>query len=93
MDGVMVGVQTKGHSATRLTLRDISRGGAALVCDWTLAPGTPIELELPQADGPVPARVVRCDGGALAVVFSSEPHALVRIDRALAALTQRRRAA
>jgi methyl-accepting chemotaxis protein len=93
MDGVMVGVQTKGRSATRLTLHDISRGGAALVSDWTLAPGTPIELELPQADGPVPARVVRCDGGALAVVFSSEPHALVRIDRALAALTQRRRAA
>ena len=60
MDGVTVGVQTKGRSATRLALRNISRGGAALACDWTLAPGTPLELELLEADGPVPARVVHC---------------------------------
>ena len=93
MDGVTVGVQTKGRSATRLALRNISRGGAALACDWTLAPGTPLELELLEADGPVPARVVRCNSGELAVVFSSEPHVLAQIDCALTALTQTRRAA
>jgi methyl-accepting chemotaxis protein len=93
VSGVMVGVQSKGHPTSRVALRNVSRGGAALACDWTLAPGTAVEVEMPEAGGPVPARAVRCERGELAVVFSSEPGVLARIDRALAALPRGRLAA
>ena len=93
VSGVMVILQSKGHPSSRFALRNVSRGGAALACDWTLAAGTAVEVELPEAGGAVHGRVVRCDGGELAVVFSSEPGALARIDRALAALPRTRLAA
>jgi hypothetical protein len=89
----MVGVQTKGKPATRVGLRNISRGGAMLVCDWALSPGIALELDLPEAGATVPARVARCGNGERAVVLGSEPHALAQIVRALGALTQMRRAA
>jgi hypothetical protein len=71
----------------------VSRGGAALASDWTLPAGTQLEVELPDGGGTVPARVVRCSNGELAVVFSAEPHVLQLIDRYLTGLTQGRRAA
>jgi methyl-accepting chemotaxis protein len=93
VDGVMVGLQAKGHPATRVELRNISRGGAAVGSDLTLPTGAAVEVELPAGGGTVPARVVRCGNGELAVVFSSEAHALSQIDQALTVLTQSRRAA
>jgi methyl-accepting chemotaxis protein len=93
-NGAMANVQTKGRSAARMTLRNVSRGGASLASDWTMPTGTQVEIELPDAGGSVPARVVRCGGGELGVVFGSEPQALQRIDRFLAGVTpQARRAA
>ena len=50
-DGIAVSVQTKDHPATRVGLRTISRGGAALDCDWALAAGTTLEVELPARRG------------------------------------------
>ena len=87
-NGTMVGLRTTGRSPARVELRDMSRGGAALACDWPLAPGTAVTVELPEAAGEVPARVVRRDAAGLAVVFSSDAAALVRIDRVLDALQQ-----
>jgi methyl-accepting chemotaxis protein len=92
-NGVMVGVQTKGRNAIRAALRNISRGGAAIASDWTLPPGTALDVELPEANGTVPARVVRCGDGELAVVFSSQPKAQAQIERALTMLTATRQAA
>jgi methyl-accepting chemotaxis protein len=43
-DGAMASVQTKGQLATRMTLRDVSRGGASLASDWTLSAGTQVEV-------------------------------------------------
>jgi len=88
-NGAMVEVQTKGRPATRIELRNIARGGAALVCDWALPAGTMLDIELPGAAGTIPARVVRSSGGELAVLFSSEPHALQRVDDFLAELMRR----
>jgi methyl-accepting chemotaxis protein len=91
--GVTAEIRVKGRSPARMDLRNVSRGGAALACDWTLPSGSALDVELPEAGGPVPARVVRSGNGELAVVFSSEPHALARIDQALAGLTGVKRAA
>jgi len=91
--GITAVVQAKGRSPARMDLRNVSRGGAALASDWRSPSGTALDVELPDAGGPVPARVVRSGNGELAVVFSSEPRALARIDQALAALTGTKRAA
>ncbi len=88
-NGAMVKVQTKGRPATRIELRNIARGGAALVCDWALPAGTMLDIELPGAALPIPARVVRSSGGELAVLFSSDPQALRRVDDFLAELMRR----
>ena len=91
--GARLGVQAKGRAAARMEVRNVSRGGASVDSDWTLPAGTALEIELPDAAGTVPARVVRCGDGQLGMVFSSEPQALERIDRFLGGLTQSRRAA
>jgi methyl-accepting chemotaxis protein len=93
VSGVTIGVRVNGRAPARVEVRNVSRGGALLACDWTLPAGTPLDVELPGAESPVPARVVRGGNGELAVLFSSETHALTQIDRALATLTAARRAA
>ncbi|HEX3993972.1 MAG TPA: methyl-accepting chemotaxis protein [Acetobacteraceae bacterium] len=85
-NGAMVGVRTKGRSPARMELRNIARGGAALVCDWTLPAGTMLDIELSEAVGGIPARVVRSGGGELALIFNSEPQSLRRLDQYFAGL-------
>ena len=93
VSGITFGILAKGRPSERVEVRNVSRGGALLACDWTVPPGTPLDVELPGTESPVPARAVRGGKGQLAVVFSSEPHALAQIDRVLATLTTARRAA
>ncbi len=71
---------------------DISRGGVALACDWVVERGEDVSLQLPGAEGPILGRVVR-SGEAMAIAFRQDPTTLERIDRALARLSPRRRAA
>jgi methyl-accepting chemotaxis protein len=85
-------LRASGRTA-EVVVRNMSRGGASLDCDWMLAVGTPFEIDLEGAGGSVAGRVVRGDGGGLAVVFSSDPAALARIDRVLDLLTSMREAA
>jgi methyl-accepting chemotaxis protein len=85
-NGATVGLHVPGRPPVRVMLMGLSRGGAALQCEQSLPAGSQVEVELPAAGGAVPARVVRCVGGLLAVVFQQEPAAVVRIDRALDAL-------
>ncbi len=92
-NGASVSVQAAGHPAARVALRNISRGGASLACDWPLAQGSELRVELPAGGGMVTARVARSGDGELAVVFSSEREALVAIDRMLATWPPTRQAA
>ncbi len=94
-------IETKGLTATlrasgrtaEVSVHDIARGGALLGSDWALTAGTPFELELREAGGGVTGRVVRNEGGNLAVVFNLDPAAEARIDRLLDLLAARRSAA
>jgi hypothetical protein len=63
--GITAVVQAKGRSPARMDLRNVSRGGASLASDWTSSSGTALDVELPDAGGPVPARVVRSGNGDL----------------------------
>jgi methyl-accepting chemotaxis protein len=82
-NGARVALRMPGKPGSAVVLENLSRGGAALRCDLSLAAGSQLELELPGDAGPISARVVRSGGGRLAVVFPQEPSALARIDRAL----------
>ena len=82
-----------GRDPIRTALRDLSRGGAALLCDLPLAAGTEVSVELPDAGQAVVARVIRSGAGFLAVSFHQDPAALTQIDRALEAVARIRRAA
>ena len=91
--GAVAGLRGQGGDTVRVPVNDLSRGGAALRCAMVLSPGTTVDIDLPGADGAVPGRVVRSGDGELAVVFSSDPGVLARIDRALDGLMAGSRAA
>jgi len=89
--GVAVTLRASGQAGS-LRLRDISRGGASLDCDWALSAGTPFEVDLP-GGGSVAGRVARSGGGQVAVVFHSDADTGRRIDRTLDMLGAGRQAA
>jgi len=67
-------------------LRDLSRSGVSVVCDWTLPLGTAIGIDLPDTDGRAMGHVIRSDGHEIALVFQRDPETEARVSRALAAL-------
>jgi len=76
-------LRTSGREPTQASLQNLSRSGAALVCDLSLPPGAEVEVELPEHGIKLPARVVRAHDGALAVVFRQDPATLAKADRAI----------
>jgi methyl-accepting chemotaxis protein len=71
---------------TGLRIRDISRGGIALESEVALPVGTELRLDLPGAQVPVAARVVRCGDRVLALSFRQDPACLAQVDQALATI-------
>ena len=71
---------------TKVPLRDLSRSGVSVVCDWTLPLGTAIGIDLPDTDGRAMGHVIRSDGHEIALVFQRDPETEARVSRALAAL-------
>ncbi|CAH2602903.1 Methyl-accepting chemotaxis protein [Rhodovastum atsumiense] len=92
-NGAVAKLHAEGRAAASATIQDISRGGIAVLCDWTLAGGAEVVLDLPGAGGPVATRVVRATGTVLMLVFRQDSETLGRVDRALAAITGLRGAA
>ena len=70
----------------RAMLHDLSEAGAGVGCDWMLAPGVGVELDLPGAGGPVKGRMARSSGSEIGLVFDADPANLARIGLALNAL-------
>jgi len=78
---------------TKARLRDISRGGAALMCELVLSAGVPVEVELPGRAGKATARVVRSGEGEVVLVFQGDPANLTKVDQAITAVSARSLAA
>ena len=91
-NGAVVTLRAAGKTC-QATVNNVSRGGALLDCEWTLKPGSSVEVDLPGAAGRVPGRVARTVDRQVAVVFSSEASALERIDRAVDSIQAMRKAA
>ena len=60
--GATAGITIEGQPPVRVTIRDISRGGLAVLHSVTATPGTHVDVDLP-GGGTVKARVVRASGG------------------------------
>ena len=77
----------------KAAIQDISRNGIALRHDGSVAIGSNLEIDLPDAGGPVTGRAIRSTGGVVAITLNEDPTTLARIDRALVSLSGARRAA
>jgi len=90
--GLMVRLRASGRDQN-VALHDLSRGGADLLCDWMLAAGTAVDIELPNAGGSVVGHVIRSDGHEIALVFDVDAETQSRIDHALASVAPLHKAA
>jgi len=72
-----------GAAPLPVEIRDMSRGGIALICPTSLPAGTEVQVTLPGHDDTVAGRIARAEPGILAVAFRQDPAAIVQIDRAM----------
>jgi hypothetical protein len=82
-------VRPRGGAEVRTAILDISRGGLSYRCGWLAAAGTEVPIELPEAGGPVIARIVRSERAVLALAFRRDEAMLRRVDEVLALISAR----
>ena len=81
--GATAAIRAGDRTGSNVAIIDISRGGVALGCDWSMAPGTEVQLDLPGVSEPVQARVCRAAGGKLGLAFRQDLANLRRVDTVL----------
>jgi methyl-accepting chemotaxis protein len=79
--GATVTLRAPERQPARVLLINLSRGGAALACDWSIAVGAAVTVGLPDDGGEVPARIARRQGGAVGIVFRQDAETLALLDR------------
>lgn len=77
-----------GRGETNVLLDDVSLGGVALACGWDVPCGTTVQLRLDHAAEPLRARVVRCDGKVVALVFQPEARQMRVLEAMISGLRQ-----
>jgi hypothetical protein len=82
----------RGSSQIQAEVKDISRGGVALIANTTAASGAEAQVGLP-AGATVPGRIVRCENGLVSLAFRQDVASLAALDRALEAIRTTTRAA
>ena len=92
--GVSATLRLSGMKPVTTIIHDISKSGVALSHGGAATVGQTVEVDLPDAGGPVTGRVARVVGdGVIAISFNEEPSMLARVDRTLASLSGTRKAA
>jgi methyl-accepting chemotaxis protein len=81
--GATAAIRAGDRTGSNVAITDISRGGVALGCDWSMAPGTEVQLDLPGVSEPVQARVCRAAGGKLGLAFRQDLATLRHVDTVL----------
>jgi methyl-accepting chemotaxis protein len=74
------------HDGNSVVVKDISRGGAALICDWSHGAGEPMAVVLGTERGAAAGRVLRSANGVLALAFIQSEANLAVIDATLSRL-------
>jgi len=91
-DGVSVSLRVRGETPARAVVRDLSRGGIAVI-SRPLPIGCQVEIELPGGSGTVQGEVVRVEGRMVAFRFGEDSATLTRVDQAIRELGAQRAAA
>jgi methyl-accepting chemotaxis protein len=81
--GTQAVLRARGLAEQLVAIVDISRGGISVRCDWQPEAGTDVRITLPGASEPVGVRVVRSQGGLLALAFRQDEATVRHIDQAL----------
>jgi methyl-accepting chemotaxis protein len=92
-NGATAVLRAPGRAAVQTVLRDLSRGGASLLCNESFAPGLEVGIEFPGAGGAVAAGIARSGGGVIALILGQDTGAKERVDRMIDALLAARPAA
>jgi methyl-accepting chemotaxis protein len=74
------------NKGASVLVKDMSRSGIALASDWMPDAGESVAVTLGASQTAVSARVIRAEGGTIALAFSQDGANLVLVDEALAAL-------
>jgi methyl-accepting chemotaxis protein len=78
----------QGLADIQAQVRDISRGGVALVCNSAASSGTEVKVGLPTG-GSLSGRVVRSENGVMTIAFRQNAATMTLVDRVLAAIESR----
>ena len=89
--GTTASLSIRGFGDVQAVVRDISRGGVALICQTVAPSGTEAQITLPAGTG-MSGRIARCEDGLLTIAFRQDAANLAVLDRALEAISQRARA-
>jgi methyl-accepting chemotaxis protein len=92
-NGATAKLVAPGHAPANIPIKDISQGGVALLCDWSLPAGQDVALDLPGGECGVPARVLSCQGQTVSLIFRQDAETSLRADRAVMAVAAARLAA
>jgi methyl-accepting chemotaxis protein len=87
--GCRAKLRVPGRDEAEVTIQDISRGGAALRCDWSISVGAEVGIGLPGGADSIGGRVVRAGQGVVVITFSQDKAAPGRIDHALDTIARR----
>jgi len=90
--GATASMTIQGHTEIQAVVKDISRGGVALLSNNTAPAGTQVQVSLP-AGATVAGRIVRATNGLVTISFRQEGSNLALLDRAVDAIKQKARAA
>ena len=86
--GAVASLTIKGHDMVRAEIRDISRGGIALITGSSAPSGTEVQVGLP-AGGNVAGRVVRSDHKLITIALRQDVATTVCLDRTLDAISNK----
>jgi methyl-accepting chemotaxis protein len=90
--GIMASLSMTGHDRISAVVSDISCGGVALTCDFTVPIGTEVQVDLP-AVGTVPGRIARSGNGLVVVSFRQDAASVANLRKALDVFKESTRAA
>jgi methyl-accepting chemotaxis protein len=83
--GAKASLRIGGAGETQAVVRDISRGGVALLCESTAPTGTEVEVGL-RENGSAPGRIVRIDNGLVTIAFRQDKATMAILDRTVDAI-------
>ncbi|WP_146101677.1 methyl-accepting chemotaxis protein [Rhodopila globiformis] len=86
-NGMPATIQTAGQSPVQATIKDIARGGMAILHDGRYSPGTDMSIGLPGGSA-IRGRVIRAENGTIGFAFRQDAASLAQIDRALAVIAR-----